>query len=57
MPIVAHGANARVVLGAIIVAIYTFFIAYELWRERRKSLYSCTAAIVVKGEESIEFMT
>ena len=29
------------------VAAYTFFIAFELWRERRKSLYSRTAAIVV----------
>ena len=32
---------------SLVVAGYTFFIAFELWRERRKSLYSRTAAIVV----------
>ncbi|MBV9348661.1 MAG: GGDEF domain-containing protein [Pseudolabrys sp.] len=37
----------RVVVSGIIVASYTFFIARELWRERRKSLFSRTAAIVV----------
>jgi diguanylate cyclase (GGDEF)-like protein len=47
MPIMSAGSNARVVLGAIIVATYTFFIAHELWRERRKSFYSRTAAVVV----------
>jgi diguanylate cyclase (GGDEF)-like protein len=47
MPVVSQGDNARVALGAIIVAIYTFFIGYELWRERRKSFYSRTAAVVV----------
>ena len=31
----------------MVVATYTFFIAFELRRERRKSLYSRTAAIVV----------
>ena len=39
--------NARAVLGGIIVAGYTFFIGFELWRERRKSAYSRTAAVVV----------
>ena len=33
--------------GAAMVATYTFFIAFEFWRERRKSLYSRTAAMVV----------
>ncbi|MBI4365601.1 MAG: GGDEF domain-containing protein [Deltaproteobacteria bacterium] len=46
-PFISEGSNARVVLGAIVVAVYTFFIAFELWRERRKSFYSRTAAIVV----------
>ncbi len=41
------GSTARVVLGVLVVATYTFFIAFELSRERRKSLYSRTAAIVV----------
>lgn len=40
-------SQARIGAGAIVVAIYTFFIAYELSRERRKSFYSKTAAILV----------
>ena len=35
------------ILGAIIVPFYTFFIAIELWRERRRTRYSRAAAIVV----------
>src|SRR5262245_4630296 len=35
------------ILGALIVPIYTFFIAIELWRERRRTRYSRAAAIVV----------
>ena len=35
------------VLGALIVPVYTFFIAIELWRERRRTRYSRAAAIVV----------
>lgn len=42
-----EGGVARIALGAIIVAVYTFFIAHELSRERRKSFYSKTAAILV----------
>ena len=38
---------ARIALGVLVVAVYTFSIAFEIWRERRKSLYSRTAAIVV----------
>jgi diguanylate cyclase (GGDEF)-like protein len=47
MPQFAQGSNARIVFGAAVVAIYTFLIAFELGRERRKSLYSRTAAVVV----------
>ena len=47
LPVFAEGASARIALGAVVVAIYTFCIAFELGRERRKSLYSKTAAIVV----------
>jgi diguanylate cyclase (GGDEF)-like protein len=47
IPGVSEGSSARIGLGAVVIAIYTFFIAYELWRERRKSFYSRTAAIVV----------
>ena len=35
------------VAGAVIIGIYTFCIAFELWRERRKSLISRAAAIAV----------
>lgn len=47
LPAIPPGSNERIALGAIVVATYTFFIAYELRRERRKSLYSRTAATVV----------
>jgi len=42
-----EGSPQRVVFGVIVVASYTFFIGFELSRERRRSLYSRTAAIVV----------
>ncbi|HEX3859840.1 MAG TPA: GGDEF domain-containing protein, partial [Pseudolabrys sp.] len=44
---IGQTAEARITLGAIVVACYTFFIAVELWRERRRSLYSRVAAVVV----------
>jgi diguanylate cyclase (GGDEF)-like protein len=47
LPVLAQGSNARIAFGAAVVAIYTFLIALELGRERRKSLYSRTAAVVV----------
>jgi diguanylate cyclase (GGDEF)-like protein len=47
LPSFSPGGNERIALGVIVVATYTFFIAYELGRERRKSLYSRSAAIVV----------
>jgi diguanylate cyclase (GGDEF)-like protein len=34
-------------LGTAVVALYTFFIAFEFWRERRHALYSWPIAIVV----------
>ena len=47
LPSMPPGSNERIALGAIVIATYTFFIAHELRRERRKSLYSRTAVIVV----------
>jgi diguanylate cyclase (GGDEF)-like protein len=47
LPQFAEGTNARFALGAAVVAVYTFFIAFDLGRERRKSLYSRTASVVV----------
>jgi diguanylate cyclase (GGDEF)-like protein len=46
-PVFAAASLPRVVLGVLVVATYTFFVAFDLWRERRKSLYSRTLAIVV----------
>jgi diguanylate cyclase (GGDEF)-like protein len=45
--VLASASDDRVRLGVLIVAAYTFCIARELWRERRKSLYSRTASFVV----------
>jgi diguanylate cyclase (GGDEF)-like protein len=39
--------SARVILSSIIVATYTFLIAAELWRERRKSLIRRWPALFV----------
>ncbi|HKA76899.1 MAG TPA: GGDEF domain-containing protein [Pseudolabrys sp.] len=46
IPGVMEDGNGAI-LGALIVPIYTFFIAIELWRERRRTRYSRAAAIVV----------
>jgi diguanylate cyclase (GGDEF)-like protein len=46
-PTLEEGSPHRVILGVTIVALYTFFMAFELGRERRKSLYSRTATVVV----------
>jgi diguanylate cyclase (GGDEF)-like protein len=43
------GSAARITLGLSVVAVYTFSIAFELWRERRKSVYSRAAAVLVPG--------
>jgi diguanylate cyclase (GGDEF)-like protein len=42
-----HTPAMRIMLGSIIVAIYTFMIAAELWRERRKSLIRRWPALFV----------
>jgi diguanylate cyclase (GGDEF)-like protein len=46
IPGVLDNENGQI-LGAMIVPVYTFFIAIELWRERRRTRYSRAAAIVV----------
>jgi len=46
LPIFPEGP-ARIVLGALVIAVYTFAIAFELQRERRRSLYSRTSALMV----------
>jgi hypothetical protein len=47
LPIFPQDSNERIALGVVVVATYTFFIAYELRRERRKTLYSRTAVVLV----------
>lgn len=47
LPGMEEGGSQRAALGVVVVAIFTFFMAFELSRERRRSLYSRTAAIVV----------
>jgi diguanylate cyclase (GGDEF)-like protein len=47
LPLFTAGSTARTVLGVLVVATYTFFIALELSRERRKSLRSRIAIIAV----------
>jgi len=49
LPPLSGGSIARMALGAVVVTGYTFFIAFEFWRERRKTHYSRTAAILVTG--------
>jgi len=46
IPGVLENGNSQL-LGALIVPMYTFFIAIELWRERRRTRYSRAAAVVV----------
>ncbi|HET7850863.1 MAG TPA: GGDEF domain-containing protein [Pseudolabrys sp.] len=57
LPLVAGSADVRIGIGAVIVAAYTYCIAFELWRERRKSLYSRTAAIVVPMLHAVIFLS
>jgi hypothetical protein len=46
IPGVLENGNGQIV-GALIVLVCTFFIAFELWRERRGTRYSRAAAVVV----------
>jgi diguanylate cyclase (GGDEF)-like protein len=56
LPTLAPGSHARVAAAALVVAGYTFVIALELWRERRKSLFSRTAAFIVPGLHASVFL-
>ncbi len=46
-PAFAHSATARMFVSSLIVASYTFLIAVEFWRERRKSLLRRWPALLV----------
>jgi len=56
-PAIATSDSARAMVGAMIIALYTFSIALELWRERRKSMFSRTAAIIVPIMHCAIFVT
>jgi diguanylate cyclase (GGDEF)-like protein len=47
---------ARIALGAIVVATYTFCIAFEFWRDRRHSLRSRTGAVAVPALHASIFL-
>lgn len=47
LPGFAADNNARIALGGFVVAAYTFCISFEFWRDRRQSLRSRTAVVVV----------
>ena len=47
VPGLPHSPAARIMLSSVIVATYTFLIAAELWRERRKSLIRRWPALFV----------
>lgn len=47
VPDIANSPGYRVIVSSLIVAIYTFMIAAELWRERRKPLLRRWPAIFV----------
>jgi diguanylate cyclase (GGDEF)-like protein len=52
----AEGSSARFAVGAAVVAVYTFFIAFELGRERRKTLFSRRACCVVPALHAAIFL-
>ena len=56
LPMFSEGSLARIALGVFVVATYTFFIAVELSRERRKALRSRTTTIVVPGLHAAIFL-
>jgi diguanylate cyclase (GGDEF)-like protein len=47
LPVMPNTPIAHIVLSSVIVATYTFLIAVELWRERRKSLIRRWPALFV----------
>ncbi len=49
-------SGARLGLGVVVVAVYTFFIAHELSRERRKAMRSRIATIVVPSLHAAIFL-
>ena len=57
IPVFAPGTKLRLATGAVVVATYTFAIACEFWRERRKSLISRRAAVLVPMLHAAVFLS
>jgi diguanylate cyclase (GGDEF)-like protein len=55
-PEMPPGSSARLIVGAMFAAAYTFVIAREFWRERRQSLKSRAAGIVVPALHASIFL-
>ena len=56
IPEFTHSSMARIVLSSIIVSVYTFLTAVELWRERRKNLLRRWPAIFVPMLHGLVFL-
>jgi diguanylate cyclase (GGDEF)-like protein len=56
LPSISASTNARIACGVLVAATYTFFIAYELWRERRKSIFSRAAAFIIPAAHAAIFV-
>ncbi|MGI8525294.1 MAG: GGDEF domain-containing protein [Pseudolabrys sp.] len=56
IPEVAASESVRSTLAGLLVAAYTFGIAFDLWSDRRQSSYSRTAAIVVPALHAAIFL-
>src|ERR1051326_1403347 len=56
VPVFAHSPALRILASALIVAVYTFLIAAELWRERRKPLTRRWPAIFVPMRHGAIFL-
>jgi diguanylate cyclase (GGDEF)-like protein len=56
VPAFAGSPGSRLVLSSVIVATYTFLIAAELWRERRKSVIRQWPAILVPMLHGVIFL-
>ena len=52
----ALSASQRIVLSALIIIVYTFLTAWELWRERRKSLIRRWPALFVPILHGLVFL-
>jgi diguanylate cyclase (GGDEF)-like protein len=55
-PMVHETDSYRVMIGSLLIALYTLGTAYELWRERGEHLFSRWPAIFVLGAHGVVFL-